>query len=48
MSLAEHERQELSEAVQIDPHGIEPIPDADRDSTPIQQFWIWADRKSVV
>ncbi len=42
MSLAEHERQELSEAVQIDPHGIEPIPDADRDSTPIQQFWIWA------
>ena len=42
MSIAEHERQELSEAVQIDPHGIEPIPDADRDSTPIQQFWIWA------
>src|SRR3954463_14027260 len=42
MSLAEHERQELTEAVQIDPHGIEPIPDADRDSTPIQQFWIWA------
>src|SRR3954447_13440222 len=42
MSIAEHERQELSEAVQIDPHGIEPIPDADRDSTPVQQFWIWA------
>src|ERR687887_1099801 len=42
MSITEHERQELSEAVQIDPHGIEPIPDADRDSTPIQQFWIWA------
>src|SRR4051795_1654461 len=42
MSLAEHERQELTEAVQIDPHGIEPIPDADRDSTPVQQFWIWA------
>jgi NCS1 nucleoside transporter family len=42
MSLADHERQELSEAVQIDPHGIEPIPDADRDSTPLQQFWIWA------
>ena len=42
MSIAEHERQELSEAVQIDPHGIEPIPDEDRDSTPIQQFWIWA------
>jgi len=42
MSLADHERQELAEAVQIDPHGIEQIPDADRDSTPLQQFWIWA------
>ena len=42
MSITEHERQELSEAVHIDPHGIEPIPDPDRDSTPIQQFWIWA------
>src|ERR687887_1175207 len=42
MSITEHERQELSEAVHIDPHGIEPIPDRDRDSTPIQQFWIWA------
>ena len=42
MSIAGHERQELSEAVHIDPHGIDPIPDADRDSTPVQQFWIWA------
>ncbi|HEY6695837.1 MAG TPA: cytosine permease [Solirubrobacteraceae bacterium] len=42
MSITEHERQELTEAVHIDPHGIEPIPDADRDSTPVQQFWIWA------
>ena len=42
MSASGHERQELSEAVQIDPHGIEPIPDADRDSTPLQQFWIWS------
>src|SRR3954452_23955329 len=42
MSIADSERHELSEAVPIDPHGIEPIPDADRDSTPIQQFWIWA------
>jgi NCS1 nucleoside transporter family len=42
LSITEHERQELSEAVQIDPHGIEPIPDADRDSTPLDQFWIWA------
>jgi nucleobase:cation symporter-1, NCS1 family len=42
MSVVQPERQELSEAVHVDPHGIEPIPDADRDSTPIQQFWIWA------
>jgi NCS1 nucleoside transporter family len=42
MSVVDHERQELSEAVHIDPHGIEPIPDKDRDSTPVQQFWIWA------
>jgi NCS1 family nucleobase:cation symporter-1 len=42
VSITEHERQELTEAVHIDPHGIEPIPDADRDSTPVQQFWIWA------
>ena len=42
MSIVDHERQELSEAVQLDPHGIEQIPDRDRDSTPVQQFWIWA------
>jgi nucleobase:cation symporter-1, NCS1 family len=42
MSVTDSERHELAEAVQIDPHGIEPIPDADRDSTPVQQFWIWA------
>jgi nucleobase:cation symporter-1, NCS1 family len=28
--------------VRLDGHGIEPIPAADRDSTPWQQFWIWA------
>ena len=28
--------------VRLDEHGIEPIPAADRDSTPWQQFWIWA------
>jgi NCS1 family nucleobase:cation symporter-1 len=28
--------------VRLDTHGIEPIPAADRDSTPLQQFWIWA------
>ncbi|WP_101788346.1 purine-cytosine permease family protein [Nonomuraea indica] len=31
-----------SEAVRFDDHGIEPIPAAARDSTPWQQFWIWA------
>jgi NCS1 nucleoside transporter family len=38
----EQGRNELAEAVQLDPHGIEPIPAADRTSTPLQQFWIWA------
>jgi nucleobase:cation symporter-1, NCS1 family len=42
MSVAASERHEPPEAVPLDPHGIEPIPDADRDSTPVQQFWIWA------
>ena len=42
MSAVDQERRELAEAVQIDEHGIEPIPDRDRDSTPVQQFWVWA------
>src|SRR5918912_3322729 len=42
MSLLEQERRELTEAVQLDAHGIEPVPTSDRDSTPLQQFWIWA------
>ncbi len=25
----------------FDAHGIEPVPDADRDSTPMHLFWIW-------
>ncbi len=28
--------------VRVDDHGIAPIPAADRNSTPWQQFWIWA------
>jgi NCS1 nucleoside transporter family len=28
--------------VRLDTHSIEPIPEADRDSTGWQQFWIWA------
>ncbi|MDX6485157.1 MAG: nucleobase:cation symporter, family, partial [Gaiellaceae bacterium] len=38
----EQGRTELGDAVQLDPHGIEPIPAADRTSTPAKQFWIWA------
>ncbi|WP_232667693.1 purine-cytosine permease family protein [Pseudonocardia sp. TRM90224] len=30
------------DAVPFDRHGIEPIPDGARDSTPMEQFWIWA------
>ncbi len=41
-TIEEQERRELAEALEIDPHGIEPIPDRDRDSTPLQQFWIWS------
>jgi nucleobase:cation symporter-1, NCS1 family len=37
----EQERQ-LAEAVPLDEHGIEPVPERDRNSTPWQQFWIWA------
>jgi NCS1 nucleoside transporter family len=28
--------------VRLDAHSIEPIPEQDKDSTPWQQFWIWA------
>ena len=38
----EQQRTELAEAVQLDEHGIAPIPAADRTSTPLQQFWIWS------
>lgn len=38
----EQQRTELAEAVQLDQHGIAPVPAADRTSTPVQQFWIWA------
>ena len=30
-----------TEAVPFDAHGIDPIPPASRDSTPVEQFWIW-------
>jgi NCS1 nucleoside transporter family len=31
-----------AEAVPFDAHGVEPIPSSGRDSTPREQFWIWA------
>ncbi len=37
MATAEHAAE-----VRLDEHGIAPVPAADRDSTPWQQFWIWA------
>ena len=35
------ERGEFEKALSVDQHGIEPIPESDRDSTSWQQFWIW-------
>jgi nucleobase:cation symporter-1, NCS1 family len=32
---------EQAAEVRLDTHGIAPVPAADRDSTPLQQFWIW-------
>jgi NCS1 nucleoside transporter family len=40
--MAEQQAVGLAGEVALDEHGIEPIPDADRTSTPLQQFWIWA------
>ncbi|HYH30320.1 MAG TPA: cytosine permease [Pseudonocardia sp.] len=31
-----------TDAVPFDAHGVDPIPAAHRDSTPWEQFWIWA------
>ncbi len=33
---------ELQEALRVDAHSVAPIPEADKDSTGPQQFWIWA------
>jgi nucleobase:cation symporter-1, NCS1 family len=33
---------EQTETVPFDAHGIDPIPPSSRDSTPWEQFWIWA------
>jgi NCS1 nucleoside transporter family len=33
---------ELQEALRLDAHSVAPIPEADKDSTGPQQFWIWA------
>ncbi|MFB9690470.1 cytosine permease [Amycolatopsis plumensis] len=34
--------QDTADGVRFDAHGIEPIPDHGRDSTPWEQFWIWS------
>src|SRR5207247_819936 len=31
-----------TQVVKLDAHSVEPIPEADRDSTGLQQMWIWA------
>jgi nucleobase:cation symporter-1, NCS1 family len=41
VSSGQHVAGEFEKALEVDQHGIEPIPDADRDSTHWQQFWIW-------
>ncbi len=41
MSASAHQDGSLP-ATQIDEHRIEPVADADRDSTAMHQFWIWA------
>ncbi len=40
--MAQETARETSESVPFDAHGIEPIPDHGRDSTPWEQFWIWS------
>jgi purine-cytosine permease-like protein len=39
--MSVQQESEFAKAIEVDQHGIEPIPDADRDSTSWQQFWIW-------
>jgi nucleobase:cation symporter-1, NCS1 family len=40
--MADQRVGDLAAEVRLDDHGIEPIPEADRTSTPLQQFWIWS------
>lgn len=41
--MAQDVAQDLAHSeVRLDAHSIEPIPEADKDSTAWQQFWIWA------
>jgi NCS1 family nucleobase:cation symporter-1 len=40
--MADQRAGDLAAEVRLDDHGIEPIPEADRTSTPLQQFWIWS------
>src|SRR4051794_18754980 len=41
MASLEQHPSEL-DAVAFDPHGVEPIPAEHRNSSPLDQFWIWA------
>jgi NCS1 nucleoside transporter family len=40
--MADTMTHEAAPEVRLDAHSIEPIPEADKDSTGWQQFWIWA------
>lgn len=42
MAATEPMASQQVETVPFDAHGIEPIPGSSRDSTPWEQFWIWA------
>jgi nucleobase:cation symporter-1, NCS1 family len=34
--------EQTEQTVPFDAHGVDPIPPSSRDSTPWEQFWIWA------
>src|SRR5919106_6924099 len=43
VTVAATRTTEQIETVPFDAHGIDPIPPHSRDSTPWEQFWIWAE-----
>jgi purine-cytosine permease-like protein len=42
MSATSTQPVDRADTARFDGHGVEPIPPDDRDSTPWEQFWIWA------